>query len=83
MPFGISWGQYLKMWAVCIGGYAAGSQLIYSQYKPMEKMELLVEKEVEKLREARNLKKPTFEDRMKKVRVLDEEYLEKFKLKQE
>lgn len=78
MPFGISWSRYLSMWATCIVGGVCGSQMVHMQYKPLEGMEELIEKQVEQLREEMKLRKPTKEEKIEKLLELDRIYIEKF-----
>lgn len=44
MPAGVSWGQYLKFTACALLSMAAGSQMVHLYYRPLDDMDLYIEK---------------------------------------
>lgn len=73
--------MYIKMWTVGAVGFAIGSQSVHSIYKPLVDMDLLVEQEVERLREERHIKKPDKMQNLIDILERDKEYIEKFNVK--
>ncbi|XP_013118401.2 ubiquinol-cytochrome-c reductase complex assembly factor 6 [Stomoxys calcitrans] len=47
MPAGVSWGQYLKFMSCAVLSMMAGSQLVHMYYKPLEDLDVYINKEVE------------------------------------
>lgn len=44
MPAGVSWGQYLKFTACALLSMAAGSQMVHLYYRPLDDLDLYIEK---------------------------------------
>ncbi|XP_065221349.1 uncharacterized protein sloth2 [Planococcus citri] len=74
MPFGVTWPQYLKFWAVSITGCVCGSQFVHSIYKPLDNIDKLIEEEAERIRQSHALNKPTFDEKFLKLVQQDQEY---------
>lgn len=49
MPAGVSWVQYLSFCAVSMVTMLSGAQVVHMFYKPLDKMYLYVEKEIQYL----------------------------------
>ena len=60
MPAGVSWPKYLKFLTAGLLSMMAGSQTIHLIYRPLEGMDVLVEREIQRLKplvEASHVKK--------------------------
>jgi hypothetical protein len=58
MPAGVPWPKYLKFFAAAMVTMMAGAQTVHIYYKPLEDLNTLVEKEIERRRQdvtAKNL----------------------------
>lgn len=47
MPAGVSWGQYIKFSIAAFLAMSAGSQAVHIYYKPLQDLNVYVEKELE------------------------------------
>lgn len=56
MPAGVSWGQYLKFMSCAVLSMMAGSQLVHMYYKPLEDLEIYIDKEVEQVSKTTGIK---------------------------
>lgn len=45
MPAGVSWKQYITFFTAAMCSMMAGSNLVYSYYKPLKDLNVYVEKE--------------------------------------
>ena len=61
MPAGVSWPKYIKFLTAGLLSMMAGSQTIHLIYRPLEGMDVLVQREIERLKplvvEASHIKK--------------------------
>lgn len=57
MPAGVSWSTYLKFLSAAFLTMMAGSQTVHMVYHPLEGMDALVEKEIQRLKA--NMEKET------------------------
>ncbi|XP_011293821.1 ubiquinol-cytochrome-c reductase complex assembly factor 6 [Musca domestica] len=56
MPAGVSWGQYLKFMSCAVLSMMAGSQLVHMYYKPLEDLDVYIDKEVEEVSKTKGVK---------------------------
>ncbi|XP_067012220.1 ubiquinol-cytochrome c reductase complex assembly factor 6 [Anabrus simplex] len=50
MPAGVTWPTYLKFAASAMISMFAGAQVVHVYYKPLDDMNVLVEKELDRLK---------------------------------
>ncbi|XP_054729001.1 ubiquinol-cytochrome-c reductase complex assembly factor 6 [Anastrepha obliqua] len=46
MPAGVSWGQYMKFLSAAMLSMMAGSQLVHLYYKPLNDINVYIEREM-------------------------------------
>ncbi|XP_073832461.1 ubiquinol-cytochrome c reductase complex assembly factor 6 sloth 2 [Musca autumnalis] len=56
MPAGVSWGQYLKFMSCAVLSMMAGSQLVHMYYKPLQDLDVYIDKEVEEVSKTKGVK---------------------------
>ena len=49
MPAGVSWGQYLKFMSCAMLAMMAGSQAVHMYYKPLQDLDVYIEKEMKQM----------------------------------
>lgn len=59
MPAGVSWGQYTKFFISAMLSMMAGSQLVHIYYKPLEDIDVYIEKELKTTKQPQNSQEKT------------------------